>query len=132
MILIKGPLYDKLKFLALIALPAFGTLYFTLAGIWGLPGAEQVVKTVLAVDTFLGVILQLSSTAYNRATATGTMNVVEGNAGQTTFNLELDGDPEEEMPGKKRVIFDVKEKAEKVREVKKRAGGRPSRRKHTL
>jgi hypothetical protein len=66
MILIKGKLYRFLKFLAQVVLPAFGTLYFTLAGIWHLPGAQEVVNTVIAVDTFLGVVLHLSSTAYDK------------------------------------------------------------------
>lgn len=52
--------YDFLKNVALTYLPAAGTLYFTLSGIWGLPFAKQVVGTVVAVDTFLGVILGIS------------------------------------------------------------------------
>lgn len=59
-------LYDALKWIALILLPAVGTLYFALAGIWGFPYAEQVVGTVTAVDTFLGVILGISSSQYNK------------------------------------------------------------------
>ena len=47
-------------------LPAAGTLYFTLAGIWGLPYGEQVVGTITAVDTFLGVILGISTSQYNK------------------------------------------------------------------
>lgn len=50
--------YDILKFLAQIVLPALGTLYFTLAGIWGFPYAEQIVGTITAIDTCLGVILE--------------------------------------------------------------------------
>ena len=38
--------YDILKWIALIALPAIGTLYFTLATIWGLPYGDQVVGTI--------------------------------------------------------------------------------------
>ena len=49
--------YDILKWIAMYLLPAAGTLYFALAGIWGLPYGEQVVGTITAVDTFLGVIL---------------------------------------------------------------------------
>jgi len=56
--------YDVLKNLAQIWLPAAGTLYAGLAVIWGLPAAEQVGGTVLAVDTFLGVILGISSSSY--------------------------------------------------------------------
>lgn len=56
--------YDLLKWIAQIFLPALGTLYFALAKIWGLPDAEQVVGTITAIDTFLGVLLGISSDAY--------------------------------------------------------------------
>ena len=59
-------LYKILKWIALIFLPAIGTLYFALAGIWGFPYAEQVVGTITAVDTFLGVILGISTAQYNK------------------------------------------------------------------
>lgn len=56
--------YDVLKWIALILLPAIGTLYFALAGIWGFPYAEQIVGTITALDTFLGVILGISNKVY--------------------------------------------------------------------
>lgn len=59
--------YDILKWIAQYFLPAVGTLYFALAGIWGLPYGEQVVGTITAVDTFLGVLLGISSAQYNKA-----------------------------------------------------------------
>lgn len=59
--------YDTLKWIAMYLLPAAGTLYFSLAGIWGLPCGEQVVGTITAVDTFLGVILGISTAQYNKA-----------------------------------------------------------------
>lgn len=58
--------YDALKFIAQIALPALGTLYFALAAIWGLPYGEQVVGTITAIDAFLGAILGISSEAYHK------------------------------------------------------------------
>ena len=58
--------YDILKFIALILLPACGSLYFALAGIWGLPYGEQIVGTITAIDTFLGVILGISTAQYNK------------------------------------------------------------------
>lgn len=58
--------YDILKWIALYLLPAIGTLYFALAGIWNLPYGEQIVGSITAVDTFLGVILGLSSRKYNK------------------------------------------------------------------
>lgn len=64
-------MYDVLKYLAQIGLPAIATLYFTLAGVWGLPYAEQVVGTITAIDTFLGVMLGLSKTKYDKAYGQG-------------------------------------------------------------
>ena len=63
--------YDKLKFLAQVVLPAAGTLYAALAGIWGLPYGEQIVGTIAAVDTFLGVVLGISTHKYNKALEEG-------------------------------------------------------------
>lgn len=60
--------YDRLKWIAQYVLPALGTLYFAVAGIWGLPYGEQVVGTISAVDAFLGVILGISSAKYNKET----------------------------------------------------------------
>ena len=59
--------YDVLKWIALILLPAAGTLYFALAGIWGFPYAEEIVGTITAVDTFLGVVLGISSAKYGKS-----------------------------------------------------------------
>ncbi len=58
--------YDALKFIAQILLPAIGTLYFALARIWELPLAEQVVGTITAVDAFLGALLGISTLQYNK------------------------------------------------------------------
>lgn len=56
--------YDILKYVAQIVLPAIATLYFALAGIWDFPYGEQIVGTITAVDTFLGVILGISTINY--------------------------------------------------------------------
>lgn len=56
--------YDIMKQIAMVWLPALGTLYFALANIWGLPYAEEIVGTITAVDTFLGAILHISNTQY--------------------------------------------------------------------
>lgn len=58
--------YDILKELAQIWLPAIATLYFTLASIWGLPYAEQIVGTISAIDVFLGTVLKISTIQYNK------------------------------------------------------------------
>lgn len=58
--------YDTLKWIAQYLLPAAGTLYSALAGIWGFPYGEQIVGTIVAVDTFLGVMLGISSAKYHK------------------------------------------------------------------
>lgn len=58
-------IYDALKWVAQILLPALGALYFALAGIWGFPYGEEIVGTITAIDAFLGVILGISSKQYN-------------------------------------------------------------------
>lgn len=57
-------MYDLLKWIAQIALPAIGTLYFALANIWGWPYGEQIVGTITAIDAFLGVCLGISTKVY--------------------------------------------------------------------
>lgn len=61
--------YDILKYIALILLPALGTLYFALSSIWGLPYGEQIVGTITAVDTFLGALLGVSAAQYKKENA---------------------------------------------------------------
>ena len=58
--------YDILKKIAQIWLPAIGTLYFSLAQIWQLPYAEQVVGSITAIDCFLGAILGISTIMYKK------------------------------------------------------------------
>ena len=58
--------YDILKWIAMYVLPALGTLYFALAGIWGFPYGEEIVGTIAALDTFLGVVLGISNAHYKK------------------------------------------------------------------
>lgn len=62
-------LYDVLKYIAQIVLPALATLYFALAGVWGLPYGEQVVGTITAIDAFLGALLRITTIKYEKALA---------------------------------------------------------------
>lgn len=65
--IIPDKLYDILKWLCLIALPASSTLYWSLATIWGWPYVEQISGTLAAVGTFLGVLLGVSTVSYYKA-----------------------------------------------------------------
>lgn len=59
-------IYDILKWIALVVLPATATLYTMLAKIWGLPGEAEIPMTITAVDTFLGALLGVSSVKYQK------------------------------------------------------------------
>ena len=65
--ILSDKVYNVLKWLALVLLPALGALYFGLAGIWGFPYGEQIVGTITVIDTFLGVILGISTIQYNKS-----------------------------------------------------------------
>lgn len=64
--ILNNRVYDVMKWVSLVCLPALGTLYFALAGIWGFPYGEQIVGTIMAIDTFLGAILGISTIQYNK------------------------------------------------------------------
>lgn len=91
-------MYDRLKFLAQIVLPALGTLIFALGGIWEFKYTIQVVGSITATDAFLGLILQLSSNAYYKSGA--------------NFDGELKIVPKED--GDEKVVFDVQRDPETV------------------
>ena len=59
-------IYDLLKWIAMVVLPAIGTLYFALAGIWDFPYGEEVVGTITAIDAFLGALLSISTAGSNK------------------------------------------------------------------
>lgn len=58
--------YNVLKWVAMIALPALATLYLGLSQIWGLPYGEEVSATITLIDTFLGTVLMISTSRYNK------------------------------------------------------------------
>lgn len=63
---LNNKIYDVLKWVAIIVLPAIGTLYDALSTIWGLPYGDEVVKTASAIALFLGALLGVSSISYNK------------------------------------------------------------------
>jgi hypothetical protein len=97
--------YDLLKVLAQIWIPGIATLYFTLAQIWGIPYATEVVGSLTAVDTFLGVILRISTDKYVPP-SDGQLIIDESDPdkGRLVFNLET---PLDEIPDKDHVRLKV-------------------------
>ena len=61
---LSNKVYDILKYIAQIVLPALGALYFALAKIWGFPYGTEIVGTISAVDVFLGALLKISTDQY--------------------------------------------------------------------
>lgn len=64
-------IYDILKFLAQIVLPALATFYVSIAAIWNLPLGDEVSRTIMAVDTLLGAVLMISTAQYKKDAESG-------------------------------------------------------------
>lgn len=58
--------YDILKWVTMIVIPALATAYVGLAAIWGWPFADEVAKTSAVVCTLLGALLGISTAQYNK------------------------------------------------------------------
>lgn len=103
--------YDFIKKMVQIVLPAFGTLYFGLAGIWDLPYADKVTGTIVVVSTFLGVCLGISSAQYTASGKglNGHITVVPNLETGTPLvtGLHFDGKPED-LEDKDTLTFKVK------------------------
>lgn len=103
-------LYDGTKFAAQVVIPALGTLYFALASIWGLQDTAQVVGTLTALDTFLGILLGISTSGFNKTAAAslgdGNLVVDTTDPSKDTYSLELTT-PLEELAGKDSITLKV-------------------------
>lgn len=64
--IIPDKIYDLLKWLTMIVLPALATAYVGLASIWGWPYADEVAKTTAVICTLLGALLGISTAQYNK------------------------------------------------------------------
>lgn len=59
-------IYDILKWITMIVLPALATAYVGLAAIWGWPFADEAAKTTAVICTLLGALLGISTAQYNK------------------------------------------------------------------
>ncbi len=107
---LSSTLYDRLKFVAQVLLPGLGALYFGLAGIWGLPAAEQVVGTITVVDTFLGLFLVQQTKSYEKSGAAfdGSVNLEPDYENDVT-NVGVSIDPASLESGQKELRLRVKQ-----------------------
>lgn len=61
---LNNKVYDVLKWIGRVVLPALAVLYGTLGKTWGLPFIEQIPTTIMAFDLFLNSILGIASENY--------------------------------------------------------------------
>jgi hypothetical protein len=61
---LNNKVYDILKWIVIIALPALATAYVGCAAIWGWPLADEISKTVNVICTLLGALLGISTAQY--------------------------------------------------------------------
>lgn len=68
---LNSKVYDVLKWITLILIPALTTAYVGLAAIWGSPFVypDEVAKTSAVICTLLGAILGISTAQYNKSQA---------------------------------------------------------------
>lgn len=94
--LLSSAVYDKLKHTVAIVLPALAALYIGLGQVWHFPNIEQVSGSIATVNTFLGVLLGLSTKSYNNSDAkyAGVIQVDDSGATKK-ISLVVNGDPED-------------------------------------
>ena len=62
---LSNKVYDVLKYVVTIVLPALTTLWLTIASIWHIPNGEPIGATMAAINVFLGALIGISSKNYN-------------------------------------------------------------------
>lgn len=74
---IPSPVYDILKWIVMIVIPALTTAYVGLSMIWGWPYADKIAKTSAVVCTLLGSLLGISTISYNKQLPEGDQEAEE-------------------------------------------------------
>jgi phosphatidylserine synthase len=64
--ILSNKVYDILKWVAIIAMPAFATLVKVVFTIWGLPYGTEIATTITALATCLGALLMISNANYQK------------------------------------------------------------------
>jgi hypothetical protein len=96
-----GRAYDILNVIVQIILPSIGTLYFALSGIWGFPDAQKVVGSIVAIDTFLGLVQAWFKSNWKPETHGTVLINNSGPPGTVGLKFQLDAPLEDIQPGKK-------------------------------
>lgn len=107
--MLNDKVYDVLKWITLIVLPACGSLYFGLSGIWGFPHGEEIVGSISVICLFLGSILGISTGQYNALPYDydGQLELTQDAGGTELSNLVLNK-PSDDMEDGEEIVLNVK------------------------
>lgn len=79
---LSNKVYDTLKWVVIIAIPACTTFYVTLDTIFSWGYGDTVAKVSSAVCTLLGALLGISSSQYYKAKAVSIADTIEEDMGE--------------------------------------------------
>lgn len=99
--------YNFVKWLVLIVVPAFSTLYFTLGNQFGWTNVEAVIGTCAAVATFLGGILGISNHQFNKVKYWGDVVISEGPDGTIIDHMAFNDVPTGDISKRDEVVLKV-------------------------
>lgn len=99
--------YEVLKWVALIVIPALGEAYLRLADVWGLPYGQAINETALILTFFIGALIGVSTVQYNRGVNADIQQIgQEVQAVQTSIQQEITPEIGKEMKLVDPVDFD--------------------------
>lgn len=75
--MLSNRVYDALKWITLVLLPAIGVFYLAMANTWGFPYGKEVVSTIAAIDLFLAALLGISTNKFNITNPMYRLNLVK-------------------------------------------------------
>lgn len=96
-------MYDVLKWVVMIVLPALATFVITICGLWSLPYSEPISGTITAVAALLGAALQFSNSNYS---GDGTLNIDTSDDEVDTYSLDLTT-ALADLPSKSKIVLTV-------------------------
>lgn len=107
---INNKVYDFLKYLAVVGLPALATFVFTVGPIWDFSHVDQIAKTIVAINTLLGALILLNQVKYNNSDERfdGVIDPVAANTQTSTQALHLKVDEYDAM-NEKALVLRVKQ-----------------------
>ena len=64
--ILNDKVYDVLKWVAMLFLPALAVLVKTVFAVWQIPYGDEISTTIMALDAFLGAIIGISTIGYKK------------------------------------------------------------------